>query len=198
MRMKKGFVIAAAGLMAFSMFSCGAKSGGEDTESSVVAELGISTPVELLAKVWDLYGENDLFPAAGGDFSEENNVMDMPGKYDLSDAEAVNATLALPVDSIGKVDDAASLVHMMNANTFTAAAFHVKDCEASEVAADLKASISDRQWMCGMPDKLLIVTLEDYVVSAFGEAELMTTFEGKLTEAFPGAVIYEKSDIVID
>lgn len=195
--MKKYFAFAAAGLMAFNMFACGAKNEGETPESSVVAELGISTPLELLSKVWSSYGENDLFPAAGGDFSEENNVMDAPGKYDLADAEAVNATLALPVESIGKVDDAASLVHMMNANTFTAAAFHVKDCDASDVADDLKTSINERQWMCGMPDKMLIVTVEDYVVSAFGEAELMTTFESKLTEAFPSAVIFEKADITV-
>ena len=49
---------------------------------------------------------------------------------------------------------------MMNANTFTAGAFHVaSSSDVDSVVSDLKDNIMNRQWMCGFPDKLVILTL---------------------------------------
>jgi hypothetical protein len=93
------------------------------------------------------------------------------------------------------VDEAASLLHMMNANTFTGAAFHLTDAANAQALTDaLKSNILSTQWMCGFPDKLLIATVNgEYVVSAFGNAEIMDNFKAKLTEVYGEAAV-----IVVD
>lgn len=144
--------------------------------------------LELLTKVWSSYKDDDKFPAAGGDMSEENMTMDAPGKFGLSDTAALDTTLGFPASSAEKIDDAASLVHMMNANTFTCGAFHVKDAGTSaDVSAAIKANIMERQWICGFPDKLVIVKIDDYIVAFFGENEIVDTFKTNLTAAYTSA-----------
>ena len=94
------------------------------------------------------------------------------------------------------IDDAASMMHMMNANTFTAGAYHIADAANQQAFCDkLKDNIMNRQWMCGFPDTLIIVTIGDnYVVSAFGNAEVIETFKTKLTAEYPVAqVLYEEN-----
>ena len=49
--------------------------------------------------------------------------MDAPGKFDISKTEELGITLGLPEDLWDDIDDAASMVHMMNANTFTGAVY---------------------------------------------------------------------------
>ena len=60
---------------------------------------------------------------------------------------AVRETLAaLGLPETAKVDQAASLIHMMNQNTFTAAAYHCTD-DADALATALRDNIQQRQWM---------------------------------------------------
>lgn len=154
----------------------------EDTVSSVTDSL------ELLNTVWDSYGEDEKFAVAGGDTANMNS--EGAGKYDISDAAALDSALAFPAAEVGKIDGAASIVHMMNANTFTGGAFHcVNADDVSAVAEAIKTNISTRQWLCGFPEKLLIVTVDDYVVSAFGATDLVDTFKTKLTSAYSSAQI---------
>ena len=47
----------------------------------------------------------------------------------------------------------------------------------------------NRQWMCGFPDKLVIATLGNYVVSVYGDEELVNTFRDKLQAAYSDAAI---------
>ena len=53
--------------------------------------------------------------------------------YDRTDRAGVDSALGLP--ETAKVDQAASLVHMMNQNTFTAAAYHCTDDPAALATA---------------------------------------------------------------
>ena len=79
---------------------------------------------------------------------------------------------------------------MMNANTFTAGAFHVaSSSDVDSVVSDLKDNIMNRQWMCGFPDKLVILTLGDYVISCYGAEDLVDPFSEKVTEAFADAAV---------
>ena len=105
-----------------------------------------ASALDLLEKVWSTYTEDEKFPASGGDYSEANSKEDAPGVYDLTDRAAVDSALGLP--ETAKVDQAASLVHMMNQNTFTAAAYHCTD-DADALATALRDNIQQRQWMCG-------------------------------------------------
>ncbi len=44
-----------------------------------------------------------------------------------------------------------------------------------------------RQWMCGFPDKLVILTVDNYIVSFFGANDIVDTFKGKVTAAYSSA-----------
>lgn len=190
--MKKFFAAIVTGAMIFALAACGS---GEDKENAGSKE-NIESPTALLTAVWNTYGEDEQFSAAGGGGSEtQEPVMGAPGEFATDSAEMLDYTLGLPADSVSKIDGAASLMHMMNANTFTCGAFHVaKADDVTAVADSLKENIMKRQWMCGFPDKLIVVTVDDYVVSAFGNEELINTFKTKLTDVYKSAtVVYEEA-----
>jgi len=89
----------------------------------------------------------------------------------------------------------ASMLHMMNANTFTAGAYHVTDAANQQALADaLKDAIMNAQWMCGFPEKLYIAGInDDYVVAAYGTTDLVEHFETKLADNYGAASLYEES-----
>ena len=115
--MKKTISLTLALVLALSLAACG-KNGNTDSSADVPADANT-----LLTTVWDSYTDDEKFPAAGGDY--ENPVEDAPGAVDISDADNLNYMLTLPVEDASKIDGAAALSHMMNANTFTCGAFHI-------------------------------------------------------------------------
>ena len=192
--MKKRIVLLICGMMILSLFGCGKKEDVTETPAPEAATVDVADATELLTNVWGTYTEAELFPIGGGDY--ENVVMDAPGKYDVSKAEEMDSVLGLPQSNAAMIDDAASMMHMMNANTFTCGAYHLTDASKQQAFADaLKENIMNRQWMCGFPDTLLIASVgNEYVVSAFGNAEIMETFKTKLTAQYEAAeVMYEES-----
>jgi len=84
---------------------------------------------------------------------------------------------------------------MMNANTFTCGAFHLTNKDDVEsVAQDLRDAIQTKQWMCGFPDKLVVLTYDQYVVSLYGAEDLVDTFRDKLTAVYgDAAVAYDEA-----
>ena len=149
--------------------------------------------LSLLTSVWGTYSEDDKFPAGGGD--AEHAVDDAPGSFDVSNADSLTYQLTFPSDDISLIDGAASLVHMMNMNTFTCGAFHVADAgNVSKVADDIRSAVQGKQWMCGFPDKLVIFTTGQYVVSVYGDEDLVNTFRDKLSACHSGAVaVYDEA-----
>ncbi len=198
--MKKLGIIGLSVVMALGLVGCGSDKKDETvnnqttTEATTEAAVEIADSLEIFTTVWATYGDDEKFSIAGGDYN--NSVMDAPGKFNVADTESLDAMLGVPVDSAAMIDDAASMMHMMNANTFTAGAYHVSDPASQQSFCDsLKDNIMNRQWMCGFPDTLIVVTVGDsYVVSAFGNAELIENFKTKLTTEYPVAsVLYEES-----
>ena len=180
--MKKTISLTLALVLALSLAACG-KNGNTDSSADVPADANT-----LLTTVWDSYTDDEKFPAAGGDY--ENPVEDAPGAVDISDADNLNYMLTLPVEDASKIDGAAALGHMMNANTFTCGAFHITSKDDVEaVANDLRDAIQSKQWMCGFPDKLVIFTYDQYVVSLYGDEELVNTFRDKFTAAYSDSVV---------
>ena len=177
--MKKITSLALALALALTLTACGKKDNTAGSgDSSVPADA-----TALLTAVWDAHSDDEKFPAAGGDY--ENPVEDAPGAVSIADADNLNYMLTLPVEDAGKIDGAASLSHMMNANTFTCGAFHVTSKDDVEtVASDLRDAIQSKQWMCGFPDKLVIFTYDQYVVSLYGDEELVNTFRDKFTATY--------------
>ena len=191
--MKKFAILALCGAMMFSLAACGKEEKKESTEATEEA-VAITDSLEVLTTVWGTYGDEEKFAVAGGDYN--NSVMDAPGKFDVTDAVTLDTMLGVPEDGAALIDDAASIMHMMNANTFTAGAYHMADAANQEdFCTKLKDSILNRQWMCGFPDTLIVVTIGDeYVVSAFGAADVIETFKTKLTTEYPMAeVMFEEN-----
>lgn len=195
--MKKMFALILAVAMTVTLAACSADEKDKESQTTTTApvESVASDALEILTKVWGTYTEEESFPVIGGDI--DNQANNAPGKYSLTDAEGINSTLGLPQDSIAMVDDAASLMHMMNANTFTCGAFRVTDSANLKAVEDsLKANIMGRQWMCGFPDTLIIAGVGDnFVVSAFGNAEIIETFKTKLLAQYgtQASVVYEEN-----
>ena len=186
--MKKLVSMLLAAVLALSMIGCGGKK-----EESAADTVAVADAVEILTKTFDGFEADYKFPIGGGSY--ENMTSDVPGAIDPADTESLAGLLQFPVDSADMVDDAASMMHMMNLNTFTAGAYHVADAGDQQALADaLKDSIMNAQWMCGFPELLLIATVNsDYVVAAYGATDLVEHFETKLVENFGAVVVYDES-----
>lgn len=190
--MKKLLCVILAAVMVLSLAAC----SGSNNPAGGDGGVEIADSLALLTTVWDSYTEDEKFPAAGGDY--ENNVMDGPGSIDISTLEAdeLDYLLALNAEGAALIDDAASLTHMMNANTFTCGAFKVKNADdVASLAELLKDNILKRQWMCGFPDKLVVASVDDVVLAFFGKNDNIDTFKAKLTEAYASAEVISESPI---
>ena len=147
----------------------------------------------ILNAIWNTYSDEEKFPAAGGD--SEHAVDGAPGSFDASNADNLSYLLTFPADDASLIDSAASLVHMMNMNTFTCGAFHVADANnVARLADDLRTTIQAKRWMCGFPDKLVIVTVGQSVLSVYGNEELVNTFRDKLLTSYSAATaVYDEA-----
>lgn len=153
----------------------------------------VDDALTILNAIWNTYSDEEKFPAAGGD--SEHAVDGAPGSFDASNADNLSYLLTFPADDASLIDSAASLVHMMNLNTFTCGAFHVADANnVARLADDLRTTIQAKRWMCGFPDKLVIVTVGQSVLSVYGNEELVNTFRDKLLASYPtAAAVYDEA-----
>lgn len=171
-------------VMLVAVTGCGKKEQTSETKVEV------TDSAQLLNNVWDEFADDQKFAAMGGDFG--NPVDGAAGIFNIEDTENLTYMLYIPAESVPMIDEAASLIHAMNVNTFTGAAFHLTDkSQADALVASLKENILNTQWMCGFPDELAIYVVNgEYVVSAFGNAEIMANFKAKLSEIYgEGAVV---------
>ena len=208
--------------MLLSLAACGSKDaappdddnappqeqgGGEEQSGGTTGTPKPETPAEdkpaaavddaltILNAIWNTYSDEEKFPAAGGD--SEHAVDGAPGSFDVSNADSLSYQLTFPADDASLIDSAASLVHMMNLNTFTCGAFHVADANnVARLADDLRTTIQAKHWMCGFPDKMFIATSGNLIVAVYGDEELVNTFRDKLQAAYSGAVVITDEPIV--
>ena len=184
--MKKLLAILLAALTVFSLAACAAKTDG----NAAGTDTTIPDALTLLNTVLSIYTEDEKFHAAGGDYDEANMTDDAPGKVGLADASNVEYLLSVPADVVSEFDDAASLIHMLNGNTFTCGAYRLTDTSKLDtVAASIKDYVMAKQWMCGFPDKLVIASVGSYVIEVFGAEDLVNTFRDKLTAAYADTTI---------
>ena len=167
--MKKIFALILALAMVMSLVAC----GNNKTEAAA------ANPLDVLTNAWNEMGDDEKFPIGGGDSA--NMVMDAPGAFDVANVEELDFMLGLSADGAEKIDAAASFMHMMNANTFTCGAYSLKSGEdADAFVSALRDNIQARQWMCGFPEKLVIVTVDNVVISMFGNGQIVDSFSAKL------------------
>lgn len=172
------------------------KTSAEDARQEEVVE--IESTKEILQTVWDDFFEEDTsederMRIVGGGY--DNMVSDEPGVIDTADSSSLMGLLSCPEDASALIDGAASMIHALNANSFTAAAYHVKESSDQKVLADaLKDSIENTRWMCGFPEVMIIAGVGNgYVVTAIGNTDIVEHFQMKLTEQYDAAILYEES-----
>ena len=180
--MKKTIALTMALAMMLTLFAGCAKE--EPVETAPAQQLPASA-LEILETVWADYADDEKFPVVGGNI--EANIMDAPGAVDMAYAGHLNYNLLVPEDKTANVAEAASMIHMMNANSFTCGVFKLTGISAADFGAAMKDAVLNNQWMCGFPETLLIRSFGDaYVLVAFGINDAMTPFEQHLTAVYPG------------
>lgn len=188
--MKKLVVLLLTVAMTFACAACGknAENGGTKVE--------IADANEILTKVWNEYktsaSEDIQFPIGGGNV--ETMVMDAPAKFDVTLEGAKDMLVysyCVPADTIAMTDDVATMMNMMMANNFTCGAYHVADAANVEtVVSSIKNATLNNRWMCGFPEKLIIVTVGgDYVVSAFGNGMVIDAIKSAVTTVYGDAAV---------
>ncbi len=190
--MKKiiAMILAAACIFAFA--GCGssdAPAGDQgQTEAATYADA-----TEVLTTVWNTYGEDQKFMVWGGDSA--NMVDGAPGAFDLAAAEELTANIVISAEQAANIDNAATLMHGMNLNMFTGAAFHTSE-DVAAFADAYAAALGANHWMCGSPETYVIIDAGNgYVVTAFGAADLISTFEANALASLTGATVVKSGAI---
>lgn len=182
-----------AAVMSLVLAGCGDKQNASQEQGG--AESQYAEALDVMNKVIEAYSEDEMFTMYGGD--QENAVMDAPGKFDISKTEELENTLGLPEELASDIEDAASVVHMMNANTFTGAAYRLKDdADMNDFADSVKSGVLAKQWICGQPDTLIVINVDGrYVITAYGEAEIIEVFKENALSVFRDAQVITETPI---
>ena len=190
--MKKIVALMLAFVLALGLTACGGGNKGAETAKD---DTEGKTAVQILEDVWAGYEESEKFAIAGGDY--ENMIMDAPGAVNVADGETLDALLGFPAASAGLIDDGASMMHMMNQNTFTAGVYHVTKADNVQAVADaVKENIMNRQWMCGFPDDLVVYSVgTNYVAAVFGAEDIVDNFEESLEGYYASTKILYDEDL---
>ena len=213
--MKKIVSLVLAGVMALSLAACGNGKPAETTTPETTAPITETTApivettvpettapeaetqapaastgsLTVLENIWNLYGEDEKFAVIGGNI--EDPVDGAPGNYDMAYAENLTWNLLVPEDQIANIDEAATMIHMMNANTFTCGVVHlVEGTDAAAFAQVMRDAIQNNQWMCGFPETMTVAVVDgEYVLIAFGVNDAMNPFMTHFAEAYAEAEI---------
>ncbi len=84
-------------------------------------------------------------------------------------------------------------------NTFSSAFAKLKDTsKAEEFAEDYKAEIQGQHWMCGFPDKVVVISVADYVMMAYGAEECVDDLVEACSEVAPDSTVLVDAPAVLD
>lgn len=183
--MKKLLCLLLAVCLLAAMVGCSAKKENSDDDNKVETKID---PLTLLNTAWDGVAEDAKFAAVGGD--AENSTDNAAGTYSIADAAELDRQLGFPEAEIGSISSAAALFHMMNLNNFTCGAYQLNDgVDAAALAETVRANIQARHWMCGFPEKLVIVSAGGCLVAMFGLEQNTTAFTSALSAAYSDAAV---------
>ena len=211
--MKKIISLVLAGVMVLSLAACGEKNPTETNAPETTAPIETNAPettapiettapeaetnapsastgaLAVLENIWNQYGEGEKFAVIGGNM--ESPVDGAPGNYDMAYAENLTWNLLIPETEIANVAEAATMIHMMNANTFTSGVVRlVEGADAAAFAQVMRDAIQGNQWMCGFPETLTVAVVDgEYVLIAFGVNDAMTPFKAHFHQAYADAEI---------
>ncbi|MBO5702809.1 MAG: hypothetical protein J6S71_10250 [Clostridia bacterium] len=134
----------------------------EETTEAVV-ELPYANALELINIVFNGYNatatEDTMLYVAGGNINNFDTCsMEGPAAFVALADEDYDQNLGIPASEAAKIESAASMFNMMNTNVFNC--FTVQFKAGTDVDATIntiKENILGRQWICGSPEKLVII-----------------------------------------
>lgn len=208
--MKKLLALTLALLMlAMSLVACQpAVNGGESTPESTPAETPAETPeetpaetpapelayksaLELIELMFTSYNatatEETMLYVAGGNINNFDTVnYEGPAAFVALEDGDYDSNLGYPAADAAKIESAASMFNMMNVNIFNCYTVQFKDgTDVDAMINAIKDNILARQWICGAPEKLVIVKCPgDYIMVVWGAVE----FGGIVNPFVEGAV----------
>lgn len=212
--MKKIAILLTVALLMSLVFTGCRNSQPEDTTGSTVPSITQTQPSttqtqpsgvqgdvsgsrQILEDIWAKYAENERFAVYGG--TVDNSVSDGPGDLDMTNVEELTTAYLLPREQVESVEEGASMVHMMNNNIFTGAVFKLTaTADEKSLVEAWRDNIQQNRWICGQPDRLLMVKVDDsHILMAFGSNEAMTTFQGKVSAIYADAqTLYDGAVVV--
>ena len=149
----------------------------EDTTEAVV-ELPYANALELLNIIFNGYNatatEDTMLYVAGGNINNfETTSMEGPAAFVALADEDYDQNLGIPASEVAKIESAASMFNMMNTNVFNSFAVQFKDGTDVDASIEaIKANILARQWICGSPEKLVIVKMPgNCIVAVWGAVQ---------------------------
>ena len=188
--MKKIISLVLVCVMALSLAACGTEKPAETTAPATTEPaITVESALAVLEDIWAQYGEDEKFFVIGGNM--EAPVDGAPGNYDMAYAENLTYNLLVPAEALASVDEAATMIHAMNANTFTSGVVHlVEGTDAAAFAQTMRDAIQGNMWMCGFPETLTVAVIGgEYVLIAFGVNDAMNPFMTHFAEAYADAEI---------
>lgn len=208
--MKKFLSMTLVLAMVLTLFAgCGSTDAQTPTtpETTEAAAHLPGSALEILENTWSRFAEEEQFSIYGGDMETHNAMMEQdesyvipnaPGNYDMAYSENLPYTLQISAELIENVDQAATMVHGMLSNHFTAGVLHLTEgTDPEALAASINEALLTNHWMCGFPERDLVAVIGgEYVVLAFGLLENMTPFQTHLLEAYPDAHILYNEEIL--
>ena len=162
-------------LLAGLLTGCGSNSGPTTATEETKTSASYESAQALLEAIYS--GMDQEFPAAGGD---EAHDTEGPGSFDISAyGESFQYQILVDEELIAMVkSQAATLLHMMNTNTFCSSVMQLEDAKNAEsFAQHYKTIVQSNHWMCGFPDTMLVMNLGDYVITAYGADDLVQSFK---------------------
>lgn len=201
--MKRILTLTLAALATLTLAACSNSSVDESSEQPDIsassadsdsAEAAYDDPVAVLEAAWAAYPEADKFPVFGGSTDVAEEYDSKPGPFTLTMTDELSNNLKVPEGVMSQIKNAASMIHRMNANTFTSAVFEVEgDIDAFSTA--IVDSVNNTQWMCGFPGTVITVKVDRYLIMAFGNGEIIENFKTAATTAVDGAALVHEGPV---
>ena len=222
--MKKIITVLLLAGMAFSLASCMNRNKDSATNSSQsgnISPSAVTTTAEgvlesafegFLTNMIPVYGVNSAEEVksyfvgtemetvtekdedTGEEFSYEMPKNE-PGPLALNNPDEVQNQTMFPLDSVDRIQNAAIFYNLMNMNNGTFSAFKLKDeAELTMFADRVQSNIKSNQWICGFPERFLIMRTDDVLICAYGLEASMNAWKAAVISAYKNAeVLYEES-----
>ena len=156
---------------------------------------------EILLNVWASYAEDEMFFAAGG-YGDTMNWSGA-GHIPTDDEEAIltaQTYFVMTEEAIAMVDEIAHIMHGMIRNNFTAGVFHLKaDADKDAFIASVTDSVTNNHWSCGFPEKFVVITVGDYIITAYGLAGITDPMADNIGNFVKNVkACYETAEVVVE